>query len=159
MREGCESCVLNKVCREYGFTEHKLLFCSETSGQPEKEEQKWRSYFIARAKKDPAYALPPAINEPVGTELQNILESLGITDTLGCGCKAMVRRMDKWGIHGCTLNRTPIINQLRKRAKKRGWDEYFTAAQKSLESGLAFRLNWLDPIPDLLTEAMRRVSV
>jgi hypothetical protein len=61
-----------------------------------------------------------------GTELKRILAMLGITDTSGCGCADMLRRMNRWGVAGCREHRQEIVDHLRAKAAERGW--VFTSA-------------------------------
>lgn len=56
-----------------------------------------------------------------GTELKRILTRLGITETGGCGCTDMLRRMNAWGVAGCREHREEIIAYLRAKAAERGW--------------------------------------
>lgn len=55
-----------------------------------------------------------------GTELRNILASIGITASLGCSCAAKAHTMDELGIEWCEANIDTIVGWLREEAEKRG---------------------------------------
>ena len=63
-----------------------------------------------------------------GTELHDLLESLGITDYSGCQCRKRMREMNAWGVAGCREHRAEIITWLKEAAAERGWGAKFDAA-------------------------------
>lgn len=92
-----------------------------------------------------------------GAELKDLLTSLGIRPG-DCECLRRMNLMDKWGVTRCKAHREKIIEWLRKEQKKRSWGETLKAASLAVTSGLAFKLNPLDPAPGLLDEAIRRAE-
>lgn len=64
---------------------------------------------------------PPLPQDGPGTELKNLLASIGITAAKDCSCKAMATKMNQWGPDGCRKNRAVIVQHLEKAAAKRGW--------------------------------------
>src|SRR5687768_9751950 len=84
-----------------------------------------------------------------GSELKAIFETLGITPDGSCGCEVMMRRMNRYGVAGCRQHRERILKFLRETAAKKGWATKLAAAGNAVWSGLAFRVNPLDPLPDL----------
>lgn len=85
-----------------------------------------------------------------GTELKNILSQIGINPSSTCDCRAKALQMDQWGIAGCKANREIIINWLREGHVKWGWGSRLTTAFRAVTTGLAFKLNPLDPFPGLV---------
>lgn len=95
-----------------------------------------------------------------GSELAAILKSVGLepdaADT--CGCRAMLLKMNIWGVEGCREHREKIVEHLRKSADKRGWLDHLNARCKAAANGLALSVNWLDPIPSLVDLAIERAT-
>ena len=91
-----------------------------------------------------------------GTELKDLLSSIGIESFYECNCNQWVVEMDRWGIEGCLRNRKKIIRQLRRGVKKRGWWDLIQTGK------LAIKESWfkiLDPIGSIVDEAIRRAEV
>lgn len=93
-----------------------------------------------------------------GTELKKILSSLGIEAGPTCDCRARANEMDEWGVEGCKANRQQIIDWMREGQERWGWKDKWTGAARAVMSGLAFKLNPLDPFPGLVDEAIRRAE-
>lgn len=101
---------------------------------------------------------PAVVTEGPGTELKAILATVGIVGNLGCSCKAMANRMNRWGAQGCQERLPEIVTKLRINAEKLGWLEMMKARGLAFSTGLAFQIDWLDPIPSLVEEAIRRAT-
>ena len=117
--------------------------------------------FVGKTIVDPcpsqALSTPPTQNqEGPGTELKKILESLGITGSVGCDCNAKMNQMNAWGVKGCIEHRGEIIEWLRQQRDKRGWGDTLIAGVKSVLQGLWF--NPIDPISDLIDLAITRTT-
>lgn len=93
-----------------------------------------------------------------GTEMKAILQSLGLSESSGCGCQDVARAMDQWGPSGCRLRKDQILAHLRQAQARAGWLAKLKAAGLAVASGLALRLDPLDPAPGLLDEAIRRAE-
>ena len=48
------------------------------------------------------------MKEPVGTELAKLIPDWAVQFKGGCGCKDMQKKMDQWGVAGCTAR----VNQI-----------------------------------------------
>lgn len=94
-----------------------------------------------------------------GTELKRLIVSLGLTAVQGCGCDKWAGEMDSWGVAGCEARREEILARLRESQSKLGWVEKTKAAVLAVKTGLAFKLDPLDPAPGLLDEAVRRAGL
>lgn len=136
---------------QYGFptagmeTAQKLI-----QGELTKEVQR-------RAKLEKSEATQAGPKGP-GSHLSDILKSLGFPP---CQlCKDMAAKMDEWGVDGCKLpeNRETILKRLRDQAAAAGWWEANRARALAVSTGIAFKLNWLDPAPSLLDLAIERAS-
>jgi hypothetical protein len=111
-----------------------------------------------------------------GTELKAILGSVGINPSPTCSCNAYMRQMDEWGVVGCVEHFDEISQRLREKAAEWGWDKLVNKEAdtdevhqlrladklkigiKSITTGLAFKVNWLDPFGGLVTEAIRHAE-
>ncbi len=93
-----------------------------------------------------------------GTELKAALKSLGIEPTASCDCNSKAEQMDRWGVEGCRERREQIIGWLREGSDRWGWSAKLGSAAKAVLSGLAFKLNPLDPYPGLVDECIRRAA-
>ena len=130
---GSDWFVADHTPQQFGLT---VLSCQETD-RPAKPIQLW---------------LP---GHGPGTELKAILETLGIEAGPTCDCRARANQMDLWGVDGCREHREQILAWMREGQARWGWKEKLAAAAKAVQSGLAFKLNPLDPFPSLVDEAIR----
>lgn len=104
--------------------------------------------------------IPPA---QVGDVLEQLLHSLGITelapemvDGAPCPpCQLMKSRLNNLGIAGCRGNIEEFAAELRERASEYSTWDWTKAAANAVLSGLALKLNPLDPFGSLLEEACR----
>jgi len=67
--------------------------------------------------------------------------------------------MNDWGPEGCRLHYTEIVTTIEDDAKKYRWHQQVTAAGRAALNGFAFRVNWFNPIPYFVDEAIRLASV
>jgi hypothetical protein len=104
----------------------------------------------------PVQAWPPG--KGPGTELQKILKTLGINPKPSCDCNGKAAQMDYWGVAGCRENRDTIVEWMRAGQDKWGWTAKLRAAANAVTTGLAFQLDWSDPFPSLIDEAIRRAA-
>ena len=93
-----------------------------------------------------------------GAELQKLTAELGIRPKSGCDCSAIARQMDAWGIEGCQDRREEILARMAKNYQEYDWQDKLKATVKAVTSGLAWRINPLDPLGSILDEAIRRAS-
>jgi hypothetical protein len=93
-----------------------------------------------------------------GTELSAILASLDINPAPSCDCKGKANQMDIWGVDGCRARMSEIVGWMRDGQGRWGWKDKLHAAAKAVTSGLAFKLDWSDPFPSLIDEAIRRAE-
>lgn len=110
---------------------------------------------------EPVHAWPPGFGP--GTEFKRICgEDLGITMPNNCTCNALAVQMDIWGPAGCRTHSDAIVAQIKANQDLWGWTAAFknfaSAAVGSLKSGLWRKVNWTDPIPGLVQEAIRRAE-
>lgn len=157
-------------CPQYGRTvsraEYELCSCTCQDERfctpPLCQRRRHRWLDAARAASSRSPATPPRV-KPLpagpsggpGTELKRLLSSLGI-QAANCACNDRARQMDAWGVAGCKENRETILAWLRQEQARRGWRDKLKAAALAVSSGLAFRLDPLDPAAGLLDEALRR---
>lgn len=92
-----------------------------------------------------------------GTELAAMFKAMGVKAT-GCQgrCAARQRQMDQWGVGGCREHRETIIKWMREAYDELSIGEKLKAAASAVTSGVALKLNPVNPIPSLVDEAMRR---
>lgn len=145
--------VITHTNNQYGYT----LLCKEPALRPEKEIRPWPLDFGP------------------GTELKKILSSVGIDPGPNCSCRGRMLAMDEMGVQGCRDNFDTIVGWLVESADAWGWNsvvtkkaeegqtilslaDKLTIGWKSLTSGLAFKVNWSNPYPDLVNEAISRAE-
>lgn len=93
-----------------------------------------------------------------GTELMNLLASMGITARLECGCKNKAAQMDEWGVEGCRQRRSEITNWLREEAAKRSWFDKLQSARRAIFLGLALEISPVDIYGSLVDMAIYRAE-
>ncbi len=93
-----------------------------------------------------------------GSQLWRLLESLGVQHSADCQCLTRAEQMNAWGPAGCREHRDDIIAWMRQGQDRFGWRDKLTAATRAVTTGLAFRLNPLDPFPGIIDEAIRRAE-
>lgn len=105
---------------------------------------------------------PPRPKHPrggPGTEATLLLHSLGISPLGGCDCEGFARKMDAWGVAGCRGEHyQEIVDRFRTYATKYDWATKAKAAMLAVKTGLAWKLNPIDPAPGIVDEAIRRVE-
>jgi hypothetical protein len=94
----------------------------------------------------------------VGEELATILHSIGLRAKEGCGCPELRREMNDLGPDGCRREFDRLVSTLREKYQATTWTERILAAGLAVLTGIAFKLNISDPIPDVLREAIRRAE-
>lgn len=94
----------------------------------------------------------------VGMEMLELLHSLGAEPHSSCNCAARAAEMNVWGIAGCREHREEIVGWLREAYAHTTWIDRMRAAGNAVLLGLAFKLDWNDPIPGILDEAIRRTE-
>jgi len=134
---------------QYGYT----LLSKDPSLLPEKEVRPWPKGYGP------------------GTELKAILTSVGINPGPNCSCRGRMITMDEWGVEGCEQNFDTIVGWLNESADDWGWNsvvtkkaeeghttlslaDKLTIGWKSLTTGLAFKVNWSNPYPDLVRRSI-----
>lgn len=106
----------------------------------------------------PRQHAPPAPTFGPGTELKKIFESLGIQSD-GCGgCYLTLQAMDKGGAQECRERRDEFIAEIKSRRMSVTLATKIVAAGAAVLNGLAFSINWADPIPGLFDEAVKRAK-
>lgn len=172
-------------CPRYGIqmNSHMHSVCSGNGCSPQKSQlyrQKWRKLSDQRTSRgltvivptnpttpserkvqtrQPKQSSPPIPQAGPGTELKELLASIGLTPQ-GCRCESRVQQMNKWGIEGCRnpTNRDYIVNWLRTEEKKRGWAEKLKAGLLTITTGLASELSLTDPLGSLVDVAISRAE-
>ncbi len=93
-----------------------------------------------------------------GTELHDLYASLGVNMMAGCPCRSRIAQMNGWGVAGCREHRDEIIAWMREMAPKYGWRDKLAAAAAAIASGLAWKIDWLDPFAGIVDEAILRAE-
>jgi hypothetical protein len=89
-----------------------------------------------------------------GTELTGLFTSIGFDSWHGCKCEKRARLMDKWRAAGCRRRRAEIVAWLRETATRTSWTAKLLKAPKA--ATIIPAIHWVDPIPWLVDEAIRR---
>jgi hypothetical protein len=160
----CECSSPTPSCRTYGWMKgQKWNICQ---GPPSAKRDAYLTRWTLKtvASSMPSRHVPQLVHkeyealsaQSVGTELKQILTSLGFSNCGGCA--AYTLQMDRWGIAGCKEKYGEILTHLRAEQRKRGWLSLIAASVAAVRTGIAFRLDPLDPAPGLLDEALRRAE-
>jgi len=100
-----------------------------------------------------------APEQGVGSEFKEIVAGLGFQPSPGCGCNSLMQQMNRAGVAGCRKSFFTFVGQLKDNGSGYGWGSMLQAAFWAAMTGLAFKVNPLDPIPGLFEEAIRRAEV
>ena len=92
----------------------------------------------------------------VGTELESILEKLGLEKYEGCECRSVIAKMNRHGPKWCRTRKVWIVSKLKKAKQATGWNLQLKAAAKTFTSGLIFSIDPMDPLGSLVDESIRR---
>lgn len=130
-----------------------------------------------------AKVAPWNANHGPGTELKNILESLGINSGPSCDCNARAKQMNVWGVEGCKERREEIYkwiienqerwgwkDKVKKAADdgveidkpvepKKTWKDKFKVYWKTVSTGLIFKLDVSDPVGSLIDLSIQRAEI
>lgn len=93
-----------------------------------------------------------------GTELMEMIKSLGITEKPGCDCKAKARQMDIWGWEECERRRDTIVGWIEEGSARWGWVDKVKAGWRSLFSGFFIKIVGTNYYANLVDEAIRRAK-
>lgn len=97
-----------------------------------------------------------------GSELKAILSGLGVNPAPSCDCNAKARQMDEWGVEGCREHLDEIVQGIKENQERWGWKEAIAnlpkAGIKAIFSGLAFKINPLNPIESLVKLAIKQAE-
>jgi len=124
-------------------------------------------YGMLTISKDPRDkpAKPILFRAPVegpGTEFKKITQELGIEMPANCSCNALAQAMNIDGVSGCRERRDSYLVQIRENESKWGWTDkianYIRAGANAIRTGLASKVNWGDPLPDLFDLAVKRAE-
>ena len=94
----------------------------------------------------------------VGDHLEDITSELKIRMRQGCKCKSLSAEMNRLGPNGCRKNRTRLVSGMKKNAQQYTLVDIMTAAIMAIKTGLAWKIDLLDPYGSLLDEAIRRTE-
>lgn len=100
----------------------------------------------------------PVPRKGPGTELKSLLSSVGVEPKEGCSCRALMNQMNIHGVAGCKRQRNTLIGMLKDNSESYGFGDILNAAWWSLKTGLAWKINPLDPVTSLFDEALRRAE-
>ncbi len=90
-----------------------------------------------------------------GSILHKLLNDHGLTELPGCSCKSIINWMNRIGPQGCREQKEIIVKKLNESRELVSWSTMIRAGVAAVKSGLAFKLNPLDPIGSLVDEAIR----
>lgn len=93
------------------------------------------------------------IQNGVGQRLSRILMSLGFqAECHSCG--STEKQMDAWGTEGCREHKEEIVTALRSKYQDITHWQAAKAMVLAFTTRLFLKVNWLDPIPDLVELAI-----
>jgi len=131
---------------------------------PEAKREAYQRLWLADANGEarpvPTHSEPPtpAKNYGPGKELELLWASLKLTIKPSCPCKGMLLKMNEWGPQGCRDHKDEIVEHLRIHKGNFGLTEKTVATLMAVKTGLAFKINWMDPFPDCVDIAIERAE-
>lgn len=102
--------------------------------------------------------LPERKTGKAGTKLKEIFASLKISLPVCAPCQDAVLKMDRLSPAECRLKKDEFMEGIRKRAEQVTTASYIFGAVTSVLTGLAFRLNPLDPISSMYDLAVSQAE-
>lgn len=105
---------------------------------------------------EPIYFSDPGFGP--GTELKELLTSLGIVSKPNCQCDSKAAEMNMRGVMWCRANRDAIVTFLKAGSESFGWSATLGAGWKAVTSGILWTIGISDPIGGLVDEAIRRAG-
>lgn len=162
--ESCELCIAFRAERKQQRQADKLAKQIERARAKAEERSKRPQRAVTRPATTTARTPTAFVPRPVvvaaprgkpGTKMTRLLEAIGLTPVEGCNCGKIAAWMDNLGVDGCRKNFDRIVEKMRENQKKYGAWDTAKAAMGAVAIGLALKLDWRDPIPGLVTEAIR----
>lgn len=98
------------------------------------------------------------MSEGPGDAFFRLTRSLRLSPKRSCQCRQTLDRMNRLGVSGCKRERDVLIQQLRESAKEYGVGDWMIAGLSAWQRGLALKVAWLDPLPDLFDIAVARAE-
>lgn len=92
----------------------------------------------------------------VGTLLRGIFSEMTIVPVKKCGCAKIAQEMDTEGPDWCMAHRHELATRIYEKSSISEWIQAFASLPTNIQSGLAFRINPLNPVVSLIEEAVRR---
>lgn len=93
-----------------------------------------------------------------GSMLARILAELGVKPTKKCGCKKFAAKMDRLGVEGCQARRIELARALQEKSGEFGLTDFLSAGLAVIKSGMALRINPLNPFLSLVDLAIERAT-
>ena len=94
----------------------------------------------------------------VGDHMKDAIAELGIHPKHGCGCDSLASEMNCLGPDRCRRDRARLVEKLKLNAQQYSWGDVARAVVNAVKTGLAWKINPLDPYGSLLDEAIRRAE-
>lgn len=98
------------------------------------------------------------LKEGPGTEFEKLTEKLRLRKLSNCSCNTLIRRMNQLGVSGCRRERPKLLVDMKANYSLYGTSDKLWAAFHAITTGLAFKVDPLDPLPGLLDEAIIRAE-
>jgi hypothetical protein len=98
------------------------------------------------------------IDRGVGFELAKLYKSLGINPPKDCTCRALEAKMNALGPDECRKQEAELVEAMEQNAAKYKWTDTLKAGFAALKSGVAWKINLLDPLRSCLRIAIERTE-
>lgn len=115
---------LIRKCKERGWSLEEVMDCvlkqdNEIWTIDENHPSYPAQHKKIEEKQPEVKAVPADLGEGVGTELKNMLSTIGISASAGCSCHQRAKAMNDNGLQWCKEHTDTIVSWLEEEAKKR----------------------------------------
>lgn len=131
---------------------YRCAKCGRTYTVAERDAARVRAMCSA----SPSEPVHYAIVAGPGTELAALFAEVGITEKVGCNCKAVAADMDRSGVAGCRERREYFLGELNKNADKYNWWDRIKAGGNLVRTGTVFSAGIT--LGGMFDEAVRRAE-
>lgn len=133
--------------------------CRDNSMERERRDKYlsfWRERFenLNAVKSNRTDSRASRVRSGIGTRIHELLDSVGVKQRGGCGCKSMQQKLDMMSADEALKHRREIERHINSQAAKLSLGEKLTAFAKAAARGVL--INPINPARSILNHVLRR---